>query len=284
MKNLWVTLYCLFVGLAVATEALVVQPGVAPLGVEDTAVFTPESGFPVRDLGNNGTSQQTHRRRLDMNSFGRFIIDNENTDTLSPAVIAQLEKEQDVNLRKHRRLQEKKKKTQQAQVDKRAIPTTDAAMYFSRSPFNGTDIVSHPIALIRCSNQTLCIQPQLQLQKVYKVYYCKHVSHGVRFYFLIREALLLHPNIILVDDPEVADVIVYLPESAVWHKTECAVPKYKSKTIVLDETDGPNLFEPDNTDEKTPWLLYFKRSCRFSSKGRCSSVCFDFHICRCEKK
>jgi hypothetical protein len=87
-----------------------------------------------------------------------------------------------------------------------------------KSPFNGTDIISHPIALIKCLNQTKCIQPNLQLTKKFKVYYCKHVSHGVRFYFLIREGLLLHPNIILVSNPDDADIIVYLPESANWRK------------------------------------------------------------------
>lgn len=205
------------------------------------------------------------RIQMDVLEFENFLINTDNGVELSPQVISALEKVQDRNLRSHRRLQEtrvKKEKSLAAAADKKAIISTDPALHFSRSPFNGTDIISHPIALIRCSNQTLCVQPQLQLQKVYKVYYCKHVSHGVRFYFLIREALLLHPNIHLVDDPESADVIVYLPESAVWHKTECAAPAYKSKTIVLDETDGPNLFEPDNTDTTVPWLLYFKRSCK----------------------
>lgn len=55
------------------------------------------------------------------------------------------------------------------------------------SPSNGTDILSHPIALIRCKNQTQCVQPRLQLEKSFDVYYCKHVGHGVRFYFLVRE-------------------------------------------------------------------------------------------------
>ena len=58
-----------------------------------------------------------------------------------------------------------------------------------QSPSNGTDIISHPIALIRCKNQTQCIQPKLQLEKTFDVYYCKHVGHGVRFYFLVREGV-----------------------------------------------------------------------------------------------
>jgi hypothetical protein len=112
------------------------------------------------------------------------------------------------------------------------------------SPANGTDIITHPISVIKCANQTMCIHPRLQLQKKYDVYYCKHLGHGVRFYFLVMEGLLLHPNIRMIDDIEKAEVIVYLPESSPWHKSECNNPKYKSKTIVLDESDGPDLFEP----------------------------------------
>jgi hypothetical protein len=57
--------------------------------------------------------------------------------------------------------------------------------------------------------------------------------------------LLLHPNIRMIEDIDKADMIVYLPVSAPWHKSECNKPQYKSKTIVLDEGDGPQLFEPD---------------------------------------
>jgi hypothetical protein len=127
------------------------------------------------------------------------------------------------------------------------------------SPSDGTDI-SSPIPLLKCNNQTRCIKPYLQLQHRFKVYFCKHVGHGVRFYFLTREGLLQHPLVDLVDNMEYADVIVYLPESAPWHKTECTKPEYFHKTIVLDESDGANMFEPSTTGEATKWLLYFKRS------------------------
>lgn len=123
------------------------------------------------------------------------------------------------------------------------------------SPSNGTDILSHPISVIKCNNQTACIQPKLQLIKKFDVYYCSHTGHGVRFYFLVKEGLLLHPNIRFVSTPNDADVIVYLPESAPWHKTECNKPEYASKTLVLDEGDGQELFQIDKN-----WLLYFKRS------------------------
>jgi hypothetical protein len=112
------------------------------------------------------------------------------------------------------------------------------------SPANGTDIITHPISVIKCANQTMCIHPRLQLQEKYDVYFCKHLGHGVRFYFLVMEGLLLHPNIRMIEDIEKAQVIVYLPESSPWQKSECNNPKYKSKTIVLDESDGPDLFEP----------------------------------------
>ena len=129
----------------------------------------------------------------------------------------------------------------------------------STSPANGTDIITHPISVIKCANQTMCIHPRLQLQPKYDVYFCKHVGFGVRFYFLVTEGLLLHPNIRLIDDIEKAEVIVYLPESSPWHKSECNNPKYKSKTIVLDEGDGPQLFEPDGKHRML--LLLLVRSC-----------------------
>jgi hypothetical protein len=118
-------------------------------------------------------------------------------------------------------------------------------------------LTANPVALIKCNNQTRCIQPVLQLRKTYNVYYCKKVSHGVRFYFLIREGLLQHPKINLVSTPEAAEVIVYLPESAAWQKSECNKPEYFNRLLVLDEGDGPQLFESDSAHSQ---LLMFKRS------------------------
>jgi len=136
------------------------------------------------------------------------------------------------------------------------------------SPSNGTDI-RFPVPLIKCHNQTRCIQPYLQLQHTFKVYYCKHHKHGVRFFFLAREGLLLHPNVQLVDSMKEADVIVYLPESAPWHKTECTDPAFFHKTVVLDEGDHANMFDPSPVPGKpTKWLLYFKRSFVRRSNGR----------------
>lgn len=102
------------------------------------------------------------------------------------------------------------------------------------SPSNGTDIISHPVALIKCKNQTKCVQPALQLERKYNVYYCKRVSYGVRFYFLVREGLLLHPNLQMVESPQDADIVLYLPESAAWHKSECNNPNFAHKLVVMD--------------------------------------------------
>ena len=98
------------------------------------------------------------------------------------------------------------------------------------SPFAGSDIShANSPSLLKCNNQTRCIQPYLQLQHKFKVYYCKHYKHGVRFFYLVREGLLHHPNVLLTDDMAEADVIVYLPESAPWHRTECTNPDYLYK-------------------------------------------------------
>lgn len=142
------------------------------------------------------------------------------------------------------------------------------------SPRKGTDI--SPInydKLLLCPNQSKCIIPELQLKRKYKIYFCRHpVSYGVRFYFLAREGLLLHPNIELLNYNRIneADYIIYLPGSAPWHKTECNQTSYGPRLIVLDEFDGHTLFLPTRTKEEyvnkygslaNPWYyLYFKRS------------------------
>ena len=130
------------------------------------------------------------------------------------------------------------------------------------SPSNGTDIRSHPAAILRCTNQTMCVTPQLQLHRVFNIYYCAHVSYGVRFYFLVREGLLLHPNVNMVKDPAQADFIVYLPTSADWRKSECNNPQFAERLVVLDEGDGSDIFQPPGKSQgKDKWnLIYFKRS------------------------
>ena len=140
------------------------------------------------------------------------------------------------------------------------------------SPRNGTDIsASQQMSLLLCPNQSKCIVPELQLEVKLKIYFCKHpVRQGVRFYFLMKEGLLLHPNVQLVDEADMynADFVIYLPGSAPWHKTECTNIT-ADKLIVMDEFDGHSLFMPRKTDAEIIaaygpdmrwYFLYFKRS------------------------
>jgi hypothetical protein len=142
------------------------------------------------------------------------------------------------------------------------------------SPREGSDIgVQHRTSLLRCVNQSTCIVPALQLEKKLKIYLCKHRSnHGIRFYYLAREGLLLHPNVELLEEADIAaaDFIFYLPGSTPWHKTECTNPEYQPRLIVLDEYDLHQLVRPTITpeeyvlhygDKNSPWyFMYFKRS------------------------
>lgn len=141
------------------------------------------------------------------------------------------------------------------------------------SPRTGTDISDmHQLAILKCVNQTKCVVPELQLKVVLKVYLCKHpTKSGIRFYFLAREAFLLHPNVIMLEEHDIAsaDFIVYLPGSSPWHLTECTNRSYADKLIVLDEFDGFTRFHPENTLEKMKevygeqmvwYFMYFKRS------------------------
>lgn len=142
------------------------------------------------------------------------------------------------------------------------------------SPRRGTDISpENHMSVLLCPNQSKCIVPEIQLQKKLKIYFCKHPTrHGVRFYYLAREGLLLHPNVELVTEPNIstADFIVYLPGSAPWHLTECNNASFAKKLIVLDEFDGHTLFNPGYKPDKyaevyggtaVPWYyMYFKRS------------------------
>jgi len=147
------------------------------------------------------------------------------------------------------------------------------------SPRQGTDIsYENQMKLLSCKNQSLCIIPELQLKEKYKIYFCKHPTRtGVRFYYLIREGLHLHPNVELVTEENIhqADYIIYLPGSAPWHLTECTNRSYSNRLIVLDEFDGSSIFAPTSVEEykqiygKDLWYhMYFKRSYVSRRDGR----------------
>jgi hypothetical protein len=132
-------------------------------------------------------------------------------------------------------------------------------------------------SFLTCQNQSQCIQPKLQVTTPIRVYLCKHTSSGgVRFFYLVRDGLLLHPQVIWYDNLLFDDIdyLIYLPNSSPWPKSECANPRYASKLIVLDEFDGALNFAPfANKEErlkhyptdpftKAPiWnYMFFKRS------------------------
>lgn len=108
-------------------------------------------------------------------------------------------------------------------------------------------------SFLSCDNQSECIPPRLQLATTFKVYMCKHTSNGgVRFFYLTRDGLLLHPKITMVDtlNYDEVDFIVYLPNSSPWHKTECNNTAFAKKLIVLDEFDGSLAWAPFRTKEE----------------------------------
>lgn len=104
------------------------------------------------------------------------------------------------------------------------------------------------------SNQTN-ISPKLTLTNSYQIYYCKTTRQtGIRFDFLVREGLLLHPMINLVTSPDQATIVIMIPGSTNWKESECNKPEIIPKIIVLDENDGQEI----NGD--TNFLMTFKRS------------------------
>lgn len=149
------------------------------------------------------------------------------------------------------------------------------------SPRNGTDTSAiHQLSLLRCQNQTKCITPELQLMTKLRVYLCKKpVEKGVRFYYLVQEGLLNHPNVNLVSFEYIneADIVIYVPASAPWHETECTNSSLAPRLIVLEEFDGPTSFYPYKTEQEVKavygnsmhwYLMLFKRSFIKKEDGR----------------
>ena len=153
------------------------------------------------------------------------------------------------------------------------------------SPRQGTQITQLSLQkqtqLLSCDNQASCIIPALQLQKQLNIYLCQKPKNGggVRFYFLIKQGLLQHPNVILLEQLNntsilTVDYIFYLPGSSPWDTSECGgelTHNYsKHKMIVLEEYDGLEpLFSPYKTYDQMVKIygkdllysfMYFKRS------------------------
>jgi hypothetical protein len=167
--------------------------------------------------------------------------------------------------------------------DKTLIDITDGNYNnLSASPRKGSNIdgIGNQLNLLRCSNQPECIVTALQLIPQLNIYFCSHpANHGVRFYHLIREGLLLHPNVKLLsfEDIDDADYVIYLPGSSPWHKTECTSSGLARKLLVMDEFDGHSLFYPYTSSKEVKevygeamvwYFMYFKRSFVIRKDGK----------------
>ena len=111
--------------------------------------------------------------------------------------------------------------------------------------------------------------------RTYKIYFPlfddpESASVEVR---LTHEGLLAHPQVTLVDRPDIADHVIFCQNHLVAHNPlhvqfEPIKNKYKEKTIMLDYGDGPDTIL-DADDFR--WRLYFKRSCVDRENGQVMS-------------
>ncbi len=142
---------------------------------------------------------------------------------------------------------------------------------------------SEVLKLLTCTDQHDCIIPALQLQVKMNVYLCKRPKEGgggVRFFFLIKQGLLLHPNVNLITDlynlnvssksrpytnqsssswsswswsnnsttatATVVDYFLYLPGSSIaWEQSECnpnntSSSLSSSPSLSMNTTNGTN--------------------------------------------
>lgn len=179
------------------------------------------------------------------------------------------------------------------------------------SPRNGSRIDSlskkEMNELLTCDDQPNCIIPALQLQRKLNIYLCKKPKDGggVRFYFLIKQGLLHHPNVILqekLDDSTISniDYIFYLPGSSSWDTSECGSfvddsskkrvypfigPTIsKTKMIVVEEFDGLEpLFSPYGTSREMkeaygPTMVYYFAYFKRSFVDRTDGVFIDYPL------
>lgn len=106
----------------------------------------------------------------------------------------------------------------------------------------------------------------------YKVYFPRfdHIESNSNEMRLTHEGLLAHPQVTLVDRPEIADYLIFCQNHLVNHcpfhvQFGPIKDKYKEKTILLDYDDSPR-FIYDADDFR--WRLYFKRSCVDREAGK----------------
>lgn len=137
---------------------------------------------------------------------------------------------------------------------------------------SGSTLQSERQKILSCHNQTLCIRPKIQLASKVRIYVQRRQSFSccVRFYFFIREGLLLHPYVTIVDQSDMgtADYLIYFAGSTPWQVSEFSNttnPSHmRDRLIILDERD-------DTALQHSPWkgghgintlwyFMYFKRS------------------------
>lgn len=139
-------------------------------------------------------------------------------------------------------------------------------------------------AELGCFNQSACVSPVIQVKKPFSIYLCDKVGrHGARFYFLLSDGLAKHPAVRLVKDIDAADLVLFLPASSPWHRSECTNTSLADRLIVLDEFDGSSAFSPRKTYEELKrdyadkiidsknvmwYFMYFKRSYVHRKDGR----------------
>ena len=93
--------------------------------------------------------------------------------------------------------------------------------------------------MLNCANQAKCIIPELQLKRKFKVYLCSRPASGhQRLFFLLNEGFYLHPNSIMVNSTNDAELLIYL-EDEFRTANECSRPADASKLVVINEVDFP---------------------------------------------
>ncbi len=107
---------------------------------------------------------------------------------------------------------------------------------------------------------------------MYRIYFPRfdHVESASNEMRLTQEGLLAHPEVTLVDRPELADFLIFCQNHLVDHcpfhaEFRPIKDKYKERTILLDYDDDSGMIF-DAADFR--WRLYFKRSCVDRESGR----------------